>query len=94
MTLTKRATARRSWTARWITTTQAEELTGYSRAYLRRLAGQQRVPAQKVGRDWLLHRDSLLAHKVRMQALGDQRHNPWRDELTAEERGRTGDPDD
>jgi excisionase family DNA binding protein len=92
--MTTSTRAREPITQGWITTQAAEELTGYSRAYLRRLAGQQRVPAQKVGRDWLLHRDSLLAHKVRMQALGDQRHNPWRDELTAEERGRTGDPDD
>jgi excisionase family DNA binding protein len=92
--MTRREITTRTMTDTWITTQAAQELTGYSRAYLRRLAGQQRVPAQKVGRDWLLHRDSLLAHKVRMQALGDQRHNPWRAELTAEERGRTGDPDD
>ena len=92
--MTRREITTRTMTDTWITTQAAQELTGYSRAYLRRLAGQQRVPAQKVGRDWLLHRDSLLAHKVRMQALGDQRHNPWREELTAEERGRTGDPDD
>lgn len=48
----------------WITTDAAEALTGYSAAYLRRLASQGRITAQKVGRDWLLHRKTLLAYHV------------------------------
>lgn len=73
---------------RWITTGQAEGLTGYARAYLRRLASAGRVEARKVGRDWLLHREDLLAYRERMEALGGQRHNPWRGELAAAGRGR------
>jgi excisionase family DNA binding protein len=72
----------------WITTQDAEKLTGYSRAHLRKLALRRRVPAWKLGRDWLLHRESLMAHQTRMQALGEQRHNPWRDDLTESGRGR------
>lgn len=72
----------------WITTQDAERLTGYSRAHLRKLALRRCVPAWKLGRDWLLHRESLLAHKTRMQALGEQRNNPWRDDLTESGRGR------
>lgn len=60
----------------WVTTHVAEALTGYSRAHLRRLAGQHRVRARKLGRDWLIHPQSLLAHKQRMDQLGPQRHNP------------------
>lgn len=88
MTLTKAPRIREPVTQGWITTAKAEELTGYARAYLRRLAGDQRVPARKVGRDWLLHRESLLAYQRHMQRLGHQRHNPWRDELSDQERGR------
>ncbi|MBN1135365.1 MAG: helix-turn-helix domain-containing protein [Anaerolineae bacterium] len=72
----------------WLTTEQAEELTGYSVAYLRRLANQGRVEACKVGRDWVLYRDSLLAYKERMDTLGLDKHNPWREDLTDRGRGR------
>jgi len=67
--------------AGWITVDEAEKETGYSVAYLRRLARQGRIEAQKVG-VWLIHRDSLLAYKETMDRLGDSRHNPlapWRD---------------
>jgi hypothetical protein len=72
----------------WINTEQAETLTGYAAAYLRRLANQSRVEARKVGRDWLINQESLLAYKAQMDALGDQRHNPWRDSLAQKGRGR------
>jgi excisionase family DNA binding protein len=75
----------------WITTDAAEALTGYSAAYLRRLASQGRITAQKVGRDWLLHRENLLAYHEQMEALGNQRHNPWRPDLTAQGLGRQSD---
>jgi excisionase family DNA binding protein len=72
----------------WITTDEAATLTGYSRAYIRRLANHGRVEARKIVRDWLISRQSLLAHKTRMETLGDQRHNPWREDLAGQERGR------
>jgi excisionase family DNA binding protein len=72
----------------WINTEQAEALTGYASAYLRRLANRGRVEAHKVGRDWLINQESLLAYKARMDALGNQRHNPWREDLAKCGRGR------
>jgi excisionase family DNA binding protein len=72
----------------WITIDEAETVTGYARAYLRRLAYQGRVGACKVGRDWLIRRESLLAYKERMDAPGTEKHNPWRDDLAAQGRGR------
>lgn len=72
----------------WVTTDEAEILTGYTPAYLRRLASRRRVEARKVGRDWLIHQESLLAYKTQMEALGDQRHNPWREDLVEQGRGR------
>jgi excisionase family DNA binding protein len=72
----------------WITTDEAGELTGYSKAYLRGLASGGRVEARKIGRDWLVERESLLAYKAQMDALGGQRHNPWRRGLAEQGRGR------
>ena len=72
----------------WLTTKQAKELTGYTMVYLRRLANQRQVEARKVGRDWLINQESLLAYKARMDALGPQRHNPWREDLARQGRGR------
>jgi excisionase family DNA binding protein len=72
----------------WITTAEAETLTGYSRAYLRGLASRGGVVARKVGRDWLIERESLQAYKARMDELGDRRHDPWRTELAEQGRGR------
>jgi excisionase family DNA binding protein len=72
----------------WINTEQAEALAGYASAYLRRLANQGRIEARKVGRDWLINQESLLAYKHEMDSLGDQRHNPWRKDLAQRGRGR------
>lgn len=63
----------------WLTTRSAAELSGYSIKYLRHLARQGRIEARKIGRDWLLNRDSLLAYKRWMDRLGPQKHNPRRD---------------
>jgi len=75
----------------WITTIEAEILTGYSQAYMRQLACNGKVKARKVGRDWLINRESLLAYKHQMDVLGPEKHNPWREDLTDQERGRRGD---
>ncbi len=72
----------------WPTTGEAEALTGYAQAYLRRLAKRGRIVARKVGRDWLLNLDSLRAYQAQMAALGAQRHNPWRAELAGAGQGR------
>jgi len=72
----------------WITTDRAAALTGYDPAYIRTLAKAGRIPARKVGRDWLVHQDALLAHKARMDALGKSKYNPWRQDLVEQGRGR------
>lgn len=71
----------------WLNTTRAAQLTSYSQAYMRILARSGQVEARKVGRDWLINRESLLAYKQRMDRLGPQKHNPWRDP-TVDGRGR------
>lgn len=65
----------------WLSTKRAAELTGYNVKYLRYLASRGSIEAQKVARDWLINRESLLAYKRRMNDLGPQKHNPWRDDL-------------
>lgn len=72
----------------WMTVAEAATLTGYSPAYLRGLASRGRVEARKVGRDWLIARDSIEGYKSQMENLGDQRHNPWRQDLAERGRGR------
>ncbi len=74
----------------WISTLEAARLTGYGVAHIRFLARRGRIPARKVARDWLVHRESLLAHKARMDALGTAKHSPWRADL-AQGRGRKRD---
>lgn len=72
----------------WLTTAEAEASTGYGPAYLRRLANRGDIEARKVGRDWLIWWESLLAYKDRMDSLGRAKHNPWRDDLAKGGRGR------
>lgn len=62
----------------WLSTKEAAELTGYSEAYIRRLARRARLEARKVATDWLINRKSLLAYKQSMDRLGPQKHNPHR----------------
>jgi excisionase family DNA binding protein len=74
--------------ANWITTREAAELTGYVVVYIRNLAQKERIRAVKHGRDWLIDRDDVLRYKRDMDALGSQRHNPWRENLAPQGRGR------
>jgi excisionase family DNA binding protein len=46
----------------WLTTKQAAALIGYNAEYIRKLAQSGRIPAQKLGRDWLIQRADLLTH--------------------------------
>ena len=71
-----------------MTTREAAELTGYDPAYIRVLAKQGKVEGFKAGRDWLVSRESVLAYKAQMDRLGPQKHNPWREDLITDERGR------
>ncbi len=64
----------------WLTTDDAARLSGYTEAYMRQLALRKRVKAFKVGRDWLLNRAELLDYARAMKALGDAKHNPWRED--------------
>ena len=73
----------------WITTNEAAELTGYTPSYLRRLAHQNRVNARQIGRIWFFWQESLIVFFEKMQRLGNQRHNPWRADLTVQGLGRT-----
>ena len=71
----------------WITVREAAALTDYTTAHIRYLTRKGRVEARKTGRDWLILRSSLLAYKARMDTLGTQKHNPWREDLQTGGRG-------
>ena len=77
-------------TAGWVTTAEAAALTGYSAPYMRQLVKNGNVEGRKVGRDWLVNRESVRRYKARMDALGTAKHNPWREDLDAQGRGRRG----
>ena len=67
---------------------EAIALSGFSPDYLRRLAREGTLPAQKVGRTWLFDRDALDEYKQRMIELGTAKHAP------KETRGGSGDSSD
>lgn len=75
----------------WITTQEAAELTGYAAAYFRQLIRAGRLVARKRGRDWFIDRAEVLAYAETMRQLGPAKHNPWRDDLGAQGRGRRQD---
>ncbi len=65
----------------WIVTEKAKDLTGYTADYLRKLAREEKVEAEKVGGSfWLFNRESLLAWKQTMEELGTAKHSPKRKE--------------
>lgn len=49
----------------WIDTGTAEQLSGYRAGYIRQLAAEGRIDAQKVGRDWRINKESLMAYRYR-----------------------------
>jgi excisionase family DNA binding protein len=51
----------------WLTTQQAAVLADYTEAYIRQLAIAGRIKAQKLGRDWLINKEDLLAYKARVR---------------------------
>jgi excisionase family DNA binding protein len=56
-----------------LTTTQAAELTGYHRVHLCRLVASGKVEGEKIGRDWLLSKKSLLAYFRNIEKQGAKR---------------------
>lgn len=62
----------------WVGTKEAAAITGYSEAWMRRLAKDGRIKARKVGRDWLLDLAELAAYQRRMSDLGTQKHDSTR----------------
>jgi len=63
----------------WITTTEAAEMTGYSRAYFRQLIQRGRLHhVEKRGRDWFLSKDEVLAYAEEMKKLVATKHDPQR----------------
>jgi len=72
----------------WVNTREAADITGHSVAYIRQMIRRERIEAHKVGRDWLVNLSSLLAYKRQMETLGNDKHNPWREDLAASGRGR------
>ena len=74
--------------AEWITTQEAAALTGYAAVTWRLFARQGKVKSMKRGRDWFLARAEVLAHIEAMQRLGTAKHNPWREDLEEQGRGR------
>jgi excisionase family DNA binding protein len=63
----------------WITTNEATSIVGYVVEYVRCLAREGRIHAEKRGRDWWVDRADLLRYKAQMDRLGEQKHNPWRE---------------
>lgn len=52
----------------WLTTAEAEEVSGYTRAHLRYLASTDKVEARKVSdRLWLISRESLEQYQANVR---------------------------
>ena len=61
----------------WITTEEAAELSEYHPVYIRSLARDGKIHAEKrSGRDWWIDRSSLEEYVGRMKRLGSAKHNP------------------
>jgi excisionase family DNA binding protein len=74
--------------ANMVSVNKAAELTGYSVTYIRKLARDGQIKAAQWGRAWMIDKVDLLAFKEKMESMGSEKHNPWRDDLG--KRGRSG----
>lgn len=72
----------------WITTNEAAEMTGYAVVTLRQFAREGRIKSMKRGRDWFLSKTAVLEYVTIMQQMGTTKHNPWREDLEEQGRGR------
>ena len=68
--------ARKDWAdlPEWITTDEAAEVSGYHPEYVRYLAREGRIGAEKKGRDWWIDRDKLREYLATVEALGTKKH--------------------
>jgi excisionase family DNA binding protein len=60
----------------WITTQEAVQLSGYDIQYIRWLAREGKIGAEKKGRDWWIDRDQFRAYLEAMLASDDGRAGP------------------
>lgn len=59
----------------WVTVRQAA--TGrYTEDYVRKLAREGKVRAHKLADVWIVHEGDVMAHKMKMDALGTAKHAP------------------
>ncbi len=49
-------------TSEWLTTPQAEKAADLDKGYIARLCREGKIEGQRVGRDWIVSRASLLAY--------------------------------
>lgn len=61
--------------AGWLTTEEAQKLTGYTVFHLARLARGGQVNARKLGPLWLFERDSLTAYKATVRPGPKRKRN-------------------
>jgi len=59
--------------ADWITTDEAQKLTGYHPVHLRKLLLSGKIKGQKWGRQWQVSRSSLGIYLKRIKVLGGKR---------------------
>ena len=55
----------------WLTTQEAAKLTGYNIQHIRRLIRTDKLIARKLGRDWVIDRNSLLDY-MKLEGRGPQ----------------------
>lgn len=76
-----------------VSTQEAAQKTGYSPEYIRRLVRRGTLPGTRIGRDWFVNLAAALEYRRAMDALGTDKHNPWREDredLAQKGRGRGG----
>jgi excisionase family DNA binding protein len=61
---------------KYVTTKRAAELSGYDATHVTWLVREGRVEGRKLGRDWLIDRESLEEYADQMKRLGSARHDP------------------
>jgi excisionase family DNA binding protein len=60
----------------WLTTKEAAELSGYKPVSVRWMVREGKIEGQKMGRDWVVNRESLLNYVDKMEKLGTAKHDP------------------
>lgn len=57
----------------WITTSEAAEISGYTRNHIARLLKQGRIEGRKFATVWQVNEESLLAYLSEQRAKGERR---------------------